>query len=111
MHYGDDDALQDFALLGVGGANVVHFILQAEGVLQHVFQFGAEIIIEENAVTVKKRELHAPKSRLCGHNDHRVVMSLAVLCSIYGGEIDGAQAISKSYPDFFEVLESLRVKE
>lgn len=70
-------------------------------------KFGAEIVVEENEITVTKCELHKPSEMLCGHNDHRVVMSLAVLCSVYGGVIDEAESISKSYPDFFEVTNKL----
>ncbi len=73
-------------------------------------KFGAELIVTENSVTVNKRELHSPTEVLCGHNDHRVVMSLAVLCTLYGGEIDGAEAVSKSYPDFFEDIRKLGIK-
>ena len=44
--------------------------------------------------------------KLHGHNDHRVVMSLAV-CALGAGFtalVDDAQAVRKSWPDFFEVL-------
>lgn len=64
-------------------------------------KFGADIEVLENSVTVKKSTLHTPTEILCGHNDHRVVMSLSVLATKYGGIIDGAEAVSKSYPDFF----------
>ena len=37
-------------------------------------------------------------------------MSLAVLLSITGGKIYSSQAVSKSYPDFFEKIASLGVK-
>ena len=37
-------------------------------------------------------------------------MSLAVLCSVYGGIIEGAEAVKKSYPDFFEDLYKLGIK-
>ena len=73
-------------------------------------KFGAELVVEENAVTVLCRELHAPSERLCGHNDHRIVMSLAVICTLYGGEIEGCEAVSKSYPDFFEDIKVLGIK-
>ena len=72
-------------------------------------KFGAELIIEENSVIVLKRELSAPTETLCGHNDHRIVMSLAILCSLYGGEIEGCEAVSKSYPGFFEDIKSLGI--
>lgn len=72
-------------------------------------KFGAELIVEENTVTVEKRELHAPTERLYGHNDHRIVMSLAVLCTMFGGEIEGCEAVKKSYPDFFNNLNKLGI--
>jgi 3-phosphoshikimate 1-carboxyvinyltransferase len=67
-------------------------------------KFGAELVAEENAATVIKRQLHAPCERLCGHNDHRIVMSLAVISTLLGGEIEGCEAVTKSYPGFFEDL-------
>lgn len=73
-------------------------------------KFGAELLVEENSVTVCRRELHAPTEILCGHNDHRVVMSLAVICSVLGGEIDGCEAVTKSYPAFFEDIKSLGIQ-
>ena len=43
------------------------------------------------------------------HNDHRIAMACAVAaCGIEGGvDIEGEGCVAKSYPDFFEVLESL----
>ena len=54
--------------------------------------------------------LHSPKAPLSGHNDHRIVMSLSVLLSFLGGEIMGAEAINKSYEEFFEHIASLGIK-
>ena len=82
---------------------------RAEAMKEELEKFGAEIIIEENSVTVKKCPLHSPSITLNGHNDHRIVMSLAILCTIYGGEIDGCEAVAKSYPDFFKDLETLGI--
>ena len=70
-------------------------------------KFGAEVDISENSVTVRGGDLHKPNCMINGHNDHRIVMSMAVLCSIFGGEIDGAEAVKKSYPEFFEVMKNL----
>ena len=75
-----------------------------------LLKFGGELIAEENSVMILKRELHAPSERLCGHNDHRIVMSLAILCSLYGGEIEGCEAVNKSYPDFFRDISRLGIK-
>ncbi len=77
---------------------------------QELAKFGARIHLSENEITVEKSALHAPTEKLCGHNDHRVVMSLSVLASAYGGEIEGAEAVRKSYPDFFEKIKTLSVE-
>lgn len=47
-----------------------------------------------------------------GHSDHRIAMSLAVSALRSDGEvkITGAECVGKSYPNFFEDIESLRVK-
>ena len=44
-----------------------------------------------------------PAAPLHGHNDHRVVMSLAVLAAAAGLPltVDDAEAIQKSWPGFF----------
>ena len=56
--------------------------------------------------------LHAPAAPLDGHNDHRVVMALTIL-ALAGGfeaEIQGAQAVEKSWPSFFEDIRKLNGK-
>ena len=54
-------------------------------------------------------KLHAPAGILHGHNDHRVVMSLAVLALSTGLAltVDDAEAITKSWPNFFEAIKPL----
>lgn len=69
--------------------------------------FGIETVLGENSVRILPGTLHAPETALSSHNDHRIVMALALLMSITGGTIENAQAVSKSYPDFFGVLTSL----
>ena len=53
--------------------------------------------------------LHAPEGILHGHNDHRVVMSLAVLAAAakLPLTVDDAEAITKSWPNFFEAIKPL----
>ncbi len=63
------------------------------------------------AVLPCKEGLHAPDQMLDGHNDHRVVMSLSVLCSVIGdGRIGDACAVRKSFPRFFDCMRALGVK-
>ncbi len=42
-----------------------------------------------------------------GCNDHRIVMTLAIMGSVCGLEIVGAEAVNKSYPTFFEDFKKL----
>ncbi len=44
-----------------------------------------------------------------GHNDHRIVMAMTIfgLCALTPSIIHGAQAIQKSYPDFFNDIQSI----
>lgn len=83
---------------------------RAMAMAEELSKFGAKVKVFENEVIVSKAKLHTPTEILMGHNDHRVVMSLAVLCTLYGGEIDGFEAIKKSYPEFGRDLETLGIK-
>lgn len=76
---------------------------------QELAAFGTEVTVAENSVTVTPMGFHPPQRTLCGHNDHRVVMSLAVLLTLTGGEIEDAQAVRKSFPDFFDKLQKLGI--
>lgn len=73
-------------------------------------KFGVETIVEDNRIEVKGGMLKTPTEILDGHNDHRIVMSLCVLLSLTGGSIDGAQAVRKSYPGFFDDIAKLGIK-
>ena len=72
-------------------------------------KFGVTVDVEENRVTVSGG-IKAPTETLSGHNDHRVVMALAVLLTRVGGSIAGAEAVSKSFPDFFARLQDCNIE-
>ncbi len=76
---------------------------------EELAKFGCKVVLKENEITVPKCKIKAPALPLSGHNDHRIVMSLALLCTLTGGSIYGAEAVSKSFPDFFERFESLGI--
>ena len=77
---------------------------------EELLKFGLKIDVRENEIIVPKGELHSPTMPLSGHKDHRIVMALSILASVYGGEIYGAEAVSKSFPDFFERINSIGIK-
>ena len=72
-------------------------------------KLGVRCEIEENTIRVSAG-LHAPAEPLCGHNDHRIVMACAVLLTRVGGTITGAEAVKKSFPDFFDRLRGLGIE-
>lgn len=70
---------------------------------------GVEVTVEDNRITVGSGA-HAPTEALSGHGDHRIVMALSVLLSTVGGEINGAEAVKKSLPSFFEMAKRLNLE-
>ncbi len=81
---------------------------RAQAMKEELLKFGVEVDVFENRVVIHGGKIHPPVSPLNSHNDHRIVMALTVLLSLTGGEINGVEAVSKSYPDFFNVLEGLK---
>ena len=77
---------------------------------EELLKFGIKCEIDDNSLKVLPGNIRRPNAELCGHNDHRIVMSLSVLSTITGGTITGAEAINKSFPDFFERLCTLGAK-
>ena len=73
-------------------------------------KFGVSVSVYEDSVVVYPVDFHAPCEELYGHNDHRIVLALSVLLTITGGVIDGAEAITKSYPSFFDDLAALGIE-
>ena len=75
---------------------------------------GGVLESEGGTITVHgcAEHLHAPEGILHGHNDHRVVMSLAVLSAAAGLPltVDDAEAIQKSWPNFFAAIRPLGVE-
>lgn len=77
---------------------------------EELAKMGVQCTVEEDTITVPGGRLKAPAEPLHGHNDHRVVMALSLLLSRLGGVIDDAQAVSKSFPDFFERIKALGIE-
>lgn len=82
---------------------------RANVMAEELKKFGANVKVYENSVEIEKTQLKPPIMPLCGHNDHRIVMALSVLAAVLGAEIDGAEAVNKSYPDFFRVIKKAGV--
>ncbi len=79
-----------------------------EAMREELNKFGAVFSADLHSVTIRPG-IRRPAAPLFGHNDHRIVMALSLLCSYVGGTIDGAEAVEKSFPEFFERLKELGV--
>ena len=77
---------------------------------QELAKFGVLLTLEENRITVPAAPLRAPSEPLDSHNDHRIAMALSLLCTRTGGEIRGAEAVRKSFPDYWDRLRSLGIE-
>lgn len=70
-------------------------------------KFGVSVTVHEDSIVVYPISFHAPEEPLCGHNDHRIVMALSTLLCKTGGVMEGAEAVRKSLPEYFELMRSL----
>lgn len=70
-------------------------------------KLGGGLTMDGDTITVPKQDLRYSGTMLSGHNDHRIVMAMAVLLSVTGGAIAGAEAVRKSYPGFFADIRKL----
>lgn len=70
----------------------------------------------ENEMAISNYLFEEQNKDLCvevdGHDDHRVIMSLAIAAKagVYSLVIKNADAVSVTYPEFFQTLESISIK-
>jgi 3-phosphoshikimate 1-carboxyvinyltransferase len=83
---------------------------RAEAIQKEYEKLGIEVRLEGDAMYIRGGEIHA--AEVFSHHDHRIAMSMAVSALRSDGEvlIRESECVAKSYPDFFEVLQSLRVE-
>ena len=84
---------------------------RAETIRQEYEKLGIEVdISEDNIMKIRGGEIHPATT--FSHDDHRIAMSLAVSALRCNGEvkIENAECVEKSYPTFFEDLDSIIVR-
>lgn len=82
---------------------------RASAMKEELSKCGIKVDVGENEVTVYSGEVSSPSTVISSHNDHRIAMAMSVVLSCVGGVIDGAEAVKKSYPEFFETIKQLGV--
>jgi len=73
-------------------------------------KFGVLATASENTMTIPASPLRRPVGPLESHGDHRIAMALSILATRTGGVIEGAEAVNKSMPDFFDRLRDLGIE-
>lgn len=81
-----------------------------EAVKSELAKCGVMLTEKEDEVWIDNSNLHSPSEALSGHQDHRIVMAFSVMLSVLGGSINGAEAVSKSYPHFFQDIIQLGIE-
>ena len=72
-------------------------------------KFGIKVDVMENEILVHRGTIVRPNEPLNSHNDHRIAMTMATLCTITGGTIEGAESVRKSFPNYYDVIEQLGI--
>ncbi len=68
---------------------------------------GIKVKFEGDEMLITGGDIHG--AVVSSHNDHRIAMMAAVLATVANGPvtITGAEAVDKSFPEFFDVLARL----
>ena len=79
---------------------------------EELLKLGVDIKTTEDEIFISGKKIYDGGIETVGHKDHRIVMSLAVAATIMKKPviIDGAEAVEKSYPDFFKDIEKIGIK-
>lgn len=76
-------------------------------------KLNVEVLLDGDIMTVLGTgSIRVMNHKLNSHHDHRIAMAVAVaaLCADFEVEVRNADAVNKSYPDFWEHLSSLKAK-
>jgi 3-phosphoshikimate 1-carboxyvinyltransferase len=111
------DALPMLAVVGcfAEGETVLHNVAMARiketdriaVMCTELRKMGADIEERPDGLVIRKSRLHG--AHVHGHDDHRVVMALAVAGLLAEGEtrVDGAESVKITYPTFIESMRAL----
>ena len=77
-----------------------------------LLKLGVDIHTTSGDIYIEGKQKYKGNQDFHGHNDHRIVMSMAVASTLceQSCRIDDAQAIQKSYPQFFDDLSACEIE-
>ena len=78
--------------------------------LRELRKWNVDVSSTYDTITIVGKETYRKDGvEIHGHNDHRIVMAMTIfgLCAQSPCIIDDAQAITKSYPNFFQDIQAI----
>lgn len=83
---------------------------RAQVMAKELEKFGVHIEVGDDYIIIPDAVPEKPNEAVDCCNDHRIAMSFAVLCTVTGGTLNGAECVNKSYPNFFEDIKKLGIE-
>lgn len=80
-----------------------------ETMITELNKFGVECIVDGDKLSIFNSRFNLPSAMLDSHGDHRIAMALTTLLSITGGELDNAECVSKSMPDYYKKMKEISI--
>ena len=79
---------------------------RGEAMREELEKAGARVLIDENSIEVYPSHRNLSSLTFSSHNDHRIAMALSLYATVCDITIVQAEAVEKSFPDYFEQLSS-----
>ena len=83
---------------------------RANAIKDELAKVNVKVDVNDDHVIVYKCDICRQKEVFESHNDHRIVMALSLLSTLFDVTINNAQAINKSYPTYFDDLSKVGVE-
>lgn len=83
---------------------------RANAIKDELAKVNVKVDVNDDHVIVHKCDICRQKEVFESHNDHRIVMALSLLSTLFDVTINNAQAINKSYPTYFDDLSKVGVE-
>lgn len=83
---------------------------RATAMQEELAKCGIKVDVLENSVIVHNGELKKPAEIISSHNDHRIVMAMALVATKVEASIEQVESINKSFPTYFDTIKSLGVE-
>jgi 3-phosphoshikimate 1-carboxyvinyltransferase len=73
-------------------------------------KFGAKVYIDKDSINISKSQNLKDNVKIDTYEDHRMAMSFAPLSLVTNIQINNAEVVAKSYPDYWADLKKIGIK-